>query len=314
MRTFITWITAKLKSLVGEENWNDPVWSKVISNGIIAAISILLCGCTLLLGYFGSLIIKVPFGQILLILQHKTEVSNWVLFAFLVLLVSSVINFIYKKSSKTSINRQSKASIEVGITNKFLIGRWVNQWTNGGTVGTEEVEITNDMKYYKDGTYSFDIVDFEYSKKLNKIFFIKSSIRSMDFGKRFRNNLFVLNTNLISGIEDGYEIKYKRFYIPDKIDFDFIVGHWRNQWTSPMGTDFEICQINADKEYWTRGELFFTIQNFTYDSSTRTFTFFKAPYKKDDPRPKSSITLTIKDNDTLVGREGDSDILFTREF
>ena len=94
--------------------------------------------------------------------------------------------------------------------------------------GLRKLTLTDDMRYYKDGMYSFDIIDFEYSKKSNKIFFVKLSNLSMDFGKRFKNTLYILNSNLINGVEDGYEIKYKRFYVP-KVDFDFLVGHWKNQ-------------------------------------------------------------------------------------
>jgi hypothetical protein len=322
MRKVISWLTMTLKDLVGEDHWTDPVWSKVISNGIVVSITFIftsiIAASGYLIIYLYSFIRQVPaegiITQIGALLKKESGLPNWVVALLFIFFISSIITFTYRRRPNNSLKKHLRAAYSVNITSKFLVGRWINQWTNGGTIGTEEVEITDDMKYFKDGVYCFNIEDFEHSVKTNKIFFIKSSIRPMDFGKRFRDNLFILNNNLISGTEDGYEIKYKRFYFPEKINFDFMVGHWRNQWTDKTGTDFEICQITPNKEYYTRGELFFNLKDFKYDPSAHTITFSKVPSQPNDTRKESAVTLTIKDNDLLVGKEGNSDVVFTREF
>ena len=102
MRKLIPWITSKLKDIVGEENWGDPVWSKVISVGILSAISLifwhsLACG-SLLLIFLYSLISKVPLkvitDTVFTFLREKTDLPNRLIVLFLIFLVSWAINFI----------------------------------------------------------------------------------------------------------------------------------------------------------------------------------------------------------------------------
>jgi ABC-type multidrug transport system fused ATPase/permease subunit len=124
MRKLISWITTKLKDVVGEEHWDDPVWSKVISAGIITAISIIFSVCGLVLIYLYSLIIKVPVREVLLILGQKTEIPNWMLAVFLLFFVSWTVNFgyfVYKRRQKTLTGRQSMVNYDVDISNKFPV-------------------------------------------------------------------------------------------------------------------------------------------------------------------------------------------------
>ncbi|MES2590024.1 MAG: hypothetical protein V4622_13680 [Bacteroidota bacterium] len=96
-----------LKELL-KRNWNDPVWSKVISAGILATLG--LFG-TFLYAFFRSLYLHVSFKSIFHEINNyflsSTKVNNIILWVFI--LISIIITYSFFKNLKKKIQLGNKA-------------------------------------------------------------------------------------------------------------------------------------------------------------------------------------------------------------
>ena len=129
-------------------------------------------------------------------------------------LIRAIIYSIKSEKAEDIVDKLKKGSRSTNlelknISMKFIAGRWENEWTVKGKKGSEICEIMNDGKYFINGRHSFSIEDFSYDIKTQQIKFIKAAVIPGD-DRRLANTLDVVNSELLTGTEDDYEIRYTR--------------------------------------------------------------------------------------------------------
>ena len=165
--------------------------------GFLAFIAIVVA---IILGIdFKNLDLSLPtnfVNKIWLILNYRVELP---LFS---LGLTVIVGFILAKRLK---KRYTKRLVNID----FLVGTWENKWKGKDHSGSEICEIKQGGKYYIMNEHWFDIQNFKYDPKNNKISFMKVAVQPGDTRKVF-NDLRVVNNDLIIGEEDGHEIHYTR--------------------------------------------------------------------------------------------------------
>jgi hypothetical protein len=164
---------------------------------------------TLILIIF-ALIGMIPFNRIDLTFTRSifdiiaTIIFYNVKFPVYIFLILILVGFIY-------ITKIRQMYIRKKITLDFMSGNWRNEWTmSNNRVGSELFQIKDKGKYYVNGEHFFNLEDFKYDYKTNKITFIKAAVKPGD-NRRLSNILILDNNNLLSGQEENYHIKYTRF-------------------------------------------------------------------------------------------------------
>ena len=111
-----------------------------------------------------------------------------------------------------------------------------------------------------------------------------------------------------------YFNKVKNKYKEKKIDIDFLVGFWKNEWDiNGANAGSEQIEIKKDGSYIRNDEHIFNVENISYDFQKNQISFTKVsarPPEIDNRRPKN--TLDIINNDLLIGKENGYDIKYTR--
>jgi hypothetical protein len=111
------------------------------------------------------------------------------------------------------INRIRRKYINKKISIEFLEGQWKCEWIENGETFSEICTI-KDGKYLVKREHWFDIKDFKYDNKNNRISFIKASVRSKDKFRNLKNVLTINDNDLMTGADIGdnhnFSIKYKR--------------------------------------------------------------------------------------------------------
>jgi len=95
------------------------------------------------------------------------------------------------------------------ITMNILVDEWKIEWTINGKVVSNICEIKYDGKFFVDGKHTYNIKNFRYDYKTDKITFIKSPVDKSD-KRKMKSILIRKNNDLIIGLEDNYDIKYIR--------------------------------------------------------------------------------------------------------
>lgn len=82
-----------------------------------------------------------------------------------------------------------------------------NRCFHDGRTFSEKVKITEDVKYYVNGVYSFPVHNFEYDKITHQIKFVKTSVVDL---RNLLNTLTVENENLLISTEADYIVTYAK--------------------------------------------------------------------------------------------------------
>jgi len=95
------------------------------------------------------------------------------------------------------------------------------------------------------------------------------------------------------------------------INFDFLVGTWKNEWITNSKKASEICKITPDGRYFTNNIHYFDIKDLKVDASTGKITFSKVSILPNDNRVLYN-ELNIVNNSRLEGKENDIKISYTK--
>lgn len=95
--------------VIKDKYWGDPVWSKVISAGIITVLGSIITTLYLLVtALIDKISIKDAFSSLLSFLNRKTYISNSLILLFLIFIVITVVNFIIKLINDIRQKRKNK--------------------------------------------------------------------------------------------------------------------------------------------------------------------------------------------------------------
>ncbi|MBI5372556.1 MAG: hypothetical protein HZA79_11095 [Sphingobacteriales bacterium] len=163
-------------------------------------------GLLTLLGLIVAILPLIPFNKIdfksagpvvdkiISVLVYEVKIP---LYLFIVILTISGFYFLRIK------RRYTKKS----LTLRELTGTWRNDW---GTDGDHEIFTLNENgNYVINGEHVFNLTDFNFDPKSNKITFYKTAVRPGDERKVF-NSVEVKNNELLDGFEQNYKIKYTK--------------------------------------------------------------------------------------------------------
>lgn len=191
-------------------NWADPVWSKVIA-GIILAI---LGGLGTLLA---SLAKKIPISD----LYHES-INNYIqinyftialiVIVILALLIPAILMDIVRIQLRNIINtkRGMKEILRERQIEALFPGKWLNEYEfKDGRKGKEVVEIKNGNEYHALGKHLFTLDSVTIDEKNGIIKFNKKGVGT-DNREAF-NSLRIINEKLYEGAEaNGTKIVYTR--------------------------------------------------------------------------------------------------------
>jgi hypothetical protein len=93
------------------------------------------------------------------------------------------------------------------LTLTELKGTWRNDW--GENEGNEIFTLNEQGNYVINGEHIFNITEFDFDPKANKITFYKTGVRSGD-NRKVLNTVKVINNETLEGIEQDYKIKYTK--------------------------------------------------------------------------------------------------------
>lgn len=193
-------------------NWTDPVWSKVFAAGIIGLLSSI--------GLFVySLISEIPFqslwaSSLSYLKTQKLEVTYLtillIIFVLLIILIPMVWLKIISFQLK-SIKVPSKLKTKDFNIESFLNGKWKCSYTrlSDGWKGCEILDIRNGNNYYLNNKLYFILTDIEVDLKNKKISWTKTVYPSNL--KHSRESLKINSDELLIGTDNtGYEIMYSK--------------------------------------------------------------------------------------------------------
>lgn len=117
---------------------------------------------------------------------------------------------------------------------------------------------------------------------------------------------------LLIGLGFIYAYRLKNRYAKKSINSNFLIGRWKNQWSSPQGVGSEDCEIKKNGKYYIMGEHWFDLRDIKYNQKTNQLSFMKTAVRPDDHRKVLNV-LTIVNNDLLTGEEAGHEIKYTRQ-
>jgi len=165
------------------------------NQGLLTLIGVLVT--TLALIPFNKIELKgaLPFlDRIVTILIYEVKIP---LYLFIIVLTTSTFYFFRIKKKYT---RQY-------FTLNELKGTWRNDW--GDNEGHEIFTLNEKGNYAIDGEHIFDLTEFKFNLKSNKITFYKTGVRQGD-ERKVLNSVKVINNELLVGTEQDHKIKYTK--------------------------------------------------------------------------------------------------------
>ncbi len=135
--------------------------------------------------------------KLLAVLLFKVQIP------FYLLIISMIVAGLY-------VFRLRKRYRVESISSKFLVGIWRNEWTIDGRVGTETIQITDDLRYlFLDGRHRFNLTDIHVDPSSGEVKFTKRGVHP-DESRNLKNILTIRNNELLVGQEENYQIRYIR--------------------------------------------------------------------------------------------------------
>ncbi|MBI3521304.1 MAG: hypothetical protein HY062_18325 [Bacteroidetes bacterium] len=190
-----------------KDNWEDPVWSKVIAGiilGILAAIGTLAV----------TLCKKIPIADL-----YEKATSSYIKISFFEILIAVVVllTFLIPAFSMDFIRfqlKRGKVSDKLksqGINlEQFLRGQWLLTYTNPNPAfssGNESVTFVNGNQYFIRGQLSFIMTDIDFNSNKKELVWTKTIYANNK--KHATETLKIVDDNIMEGTDDlGYTLKY----------------------------------------------------------------------------------------------------------
>jgi succinate dehydrogenase hydrophobic anchor subunit len=191
-----------------KKNWTDPVWSKVFSGIILAA-----------LGGVGTLFVaiykQIPVADIYSQLKSNYVSINYftllfVIIIFLSLLIPAILSDVIKFQLK-NIKFPSKFKTSSFDLRQFLAGQWELNYENAqqNIRNNEPVTFDKGNQYKIQGHLYFVLTDIDFDEKKKELKWTKTRYPSNQ--KHSRETLKIIDKKTMEGTDDvGFKLFYSK--------------------------------------------------------------------------------------------------------